>query len=199
MQSDGGLLIGGTFSTINSSNIPYFGRLYGNVYPPEIVTQPVSRNTNVGASVSFTVTVSNPTASYYQWRKEGLNITGATDMSYYLSNVQFADAGNYSVFISNGAGGTTSSNAVLNVGILPAITGQPVSLIVTQGQSAAFTVTATGTPLNYFWKKNGSFITGATTSAYTIASVAASNAATYTCQVSNFLGSVTSANATLTV
>ena len=113
--------------------------------------------------------------------------------------MQFADAGNYSVFINNAAGGTTSSNAVLNVGIAPAITGQPVSLIVTQGQSATFTVTATGTPLNYFWKKSGIFITGATNSAYTIASVVASNAATYTCQVSNFLGSVTSTGATLTV
>ena len=199
VQSDGAILIGGTFTTINNSNIPYFGRLYGNVYPPELLTQPISRNTNVGASVKFTVTVSNPTASYYQWRKEGLNLPGATDMSYFLSNVQFADSGSYSVFISNGAGGTTSTNAVLNVGIAPAITGQPASLIVTQGQSATFTVTATGAPLNYFWKKSGTFIAGATSSAYTIASVVASNAAIYTCQVSNFLGNLTSASATLTV
>ena len=152
VQSDGGLLIGGTFTTINNSNIPYCGRLYGNVYPPEIVTQPLSRNTNVGASVSFTVTVSNPTASYYQWRKEGLNITGATDMSYFLSNVQFADAGNYSVFISNGAGGTTSSNAVLNVGIAPAITGQPASLVVTQGKAPPSRHRHRHS-VNYFWKK----------------------------------------------
>jgi uncharacterized delta-60 repeat protein len=199
VQSDGATLIGGTFTTLNSTNQPYFGRLYGNVYPPELITQPVSRNTNVGASVSFTVTVSNPTASYYQWRKEGLNLPGATAMSYYLSNVQLADAGNYSVFVNNSSGGTTSTNAVLNVGIAPAITGQPVSLMVTQGQSATFTITATGTPLNYFWEKNGAFIGGATNSAYTIASVVASNAATYTCQVSNFVGSVTSSNATLTV
>ena len=113
--SDGAALIGGSFTTINSSNAPYFGRLYGNIYPPEIVTQPSSRNTNVGASVSFTVTVSNPTVSYYQWRKEGLNIPGATGMSYFLSNVQFADAGNYSVFINNGAGGTTSSLSLIHI------------------------------------------------------------------------------------
>ena len=199
LQSDGAILIGGTFTTINKSNAPYFGRLYGNVYPPEIVTQPTSRNTNVGAAVNFTVTVSNPTASYYQWRKEGLDLPGVTGTSYFLSNVQVADAGNYSVFVSNASGGITSSNAVLNVGLAPAITDQSASLIVTQGQSATFTVTATGTPLNYFWKKGGTFITGATSSVYTIASVVASNAAIYTCQVSNFLGSVTSTDATLTV
>ncbi|MGD0261571.1 MAG: immunoglobulin domain-containing protein [Verrucomicrobiota bacterium] len=199
VQSDGGLLIGGTFTTINNSNYLYFGRLYGDLYPPEFISQPVSRNTNVGASVTFTVLVDNPTPSYYQWRKEGLDIPGATDMSYLLSNVQLGDAGSYSVFVNNAVGGVTSSNAVLNVGIAPAITGQPVSLVVTQGQTATFTVTATGTPLNYFWKKGGAFITGATNSAYTIASVVAASAATYTCQVSNFLGNVTSAGATLTV
>jgi hypothetical protein len=143
--------------------------------------------------------VSNPTPSYYQWRKDGLNLPGTTDMSYYLSNVQFADAGSYSVFVSNGQGGITSTNAVLNVGILPAITSQPASLIVTQGQSATFSVTSTGTPLNYFWKKNGVFMPGATNSSYSIASVVAGNVGTYSCQVSNFVGSVASANATLTI
>ena len=175
VQSDGGVLIGGTFSTINNTNCAYFGRLYGNSYPPEFITQPVSRNTNVGATVTFSATVSNPTPSYYQWRKEGLNILGATDTTYRLSNVQVADAGNYSVFVSNGEGGITSSNAVLNVGIAPAIISQPVSLVVTQGQSATFSVTATGTPLNYFWKKNGVFMAGATNSSYSIASVTAGN------------------------
>ena len=199
VQGDGAVVIGGTFTTINNTNWPYFARLYGNLYPPEFLTQPISRNTNVGASVTFSAIVNNPTPSYYQWRKEGVNINGATGMSYSLSNVQVADTGNYSVFVSNASGGTTSSNAVLNVGILPDITGQPASLIATQDQSATFTVTATGTPLNYFWKKNGTFIAGATSTTYTIASVVASNAATYTCQVSNFLGSVTSRGATLTV
>jgi uncharacterized delta-60 repeat protein len=199
VQSDGGLLVGGTFTTPSNSNQPYFGRLYGNLYPPEFIGQPISRNTNVGATISFSATLNNPTPSNYQWRKDGANITGATGMSYLLNNVQFGDAGSYSVFVNNSAGGKTSSNAVLNVGITPAITGQPASLVATQGQSATFTVTATGTPLNYFWKKGGTFITGATSSAYTIASVVASNAATYTCQVSNFLGSVTSTGATLVV
>jgi uncharacterized delta-60 repeat protein len=197
VQSDGAILIGGSFNTINNSNCPYFGRLYGNAYPPEFLTQPVSRSTNAGASVTFSASVSNPTPSYYQWRKDGLNITGATGLSYRLSNVQLADAGSYSVFVSNAQGGITSSNAVLNVGIAPVITGQPVSLIVSQGQSATFTVTATGTPLNYFWKRNGAFIGGATNSTYTIASVAAGNIGTYTCQVSNFVASVTSSGATL--
>ncbi len=199
IQSDGGLLTGGTFTTINNTNRSFLGRLYGNLYPPEFVSQPVSRSTNVGATVTFSATVNNPTPSSFQWRKDGNNISGASDFSYTLHNVQFADAGNYSVFVSNASGGTTSSNALLQVGIAPAITQQPVSLSVTQGQSATFTVGATGTPLSYFWKQNGAPILGATNASLTFGSVVFTNGGTYTCLVSNFLGNVVSSNAVLTV
>ena len=199
VQSDGGILVGGPFGSINGTNRPYLARLYGNLYPPEFINQPISRSTNVGATVTFSASVNNPTPSSFQWRKEGNNIPNATGMSYTLYNVQFADSGNYSVFVSNGAGGTTSSNAVLQVGIAPAITSQPSSLIVTQAQSANFSVTATGTSLNYFWKKDGRFISGQTNSSIIFATVVPANAATYTCQVSNFLGSITSTGAVLTV
>ena len=199
IQNDGKLLIGGTFTAINNTNWPYLGRLYGNLYPPEFIVQPASRNTNVGANVTFSAQVSNPTATSFQWRLNGNNISGATDTTYSLYNVQFSDAGNYSVFVSDALGGTTSSNAVLRVGIAPAFTSQASSLSVTQGQSASFSVTATGTPLNYFWKKNGAFITGQTNASLNFASVLPTDAAIYTCQVSNFVGSITSTGAVLTV
>ena len=199
IQSDSRLLIGGQFTTINNTNWPYLGRLYGNLYPPEFVIQPTSRNTNVGANVTFSAQVSNPTTTSFQWRLNGTNISGATGTAYSLYNVQLSDAGNYSVFVSDAVGGTTSSNALLQVGIAPAFTSQASSLTVTQGQSASFSVTVTGTPLNYFWKKNGAFIPGQTNSSLNFASVVATDAATYTCQVSNFLGSITSTGAVLTV
>ena len=62
VQSDGAILIGGTFTTINNTNRSYLARLYGDLYPPEFVTQPVSRATNVGATVIFSAAVNNPTA-----------------------------------------------------------------------------------------------------------------------------------------
>ena len=199
IQSDGKILIGGMFTTINNTNWPYLGRLYGNLYPPEFIVQPASRNTNVGANVTFSAQVSNPTTTSFQWRLNGNNISGATETTYSLYNIQLSDAGNYSVFVSDALGGTTSSNALLQVGIAPAITSQSGSLTVTQGQSASFSVTATGTPLNYFWMKNSALISGQTNSSLNFASVVATNAATYTCQVSNFLGSITSTGAVLTV
>jgi len=199
IQSDGGVLVGGSFTTINNANWSYLGRLYGDLYPPQFVVQPASRNTNVGANVTFSAQVSNPTTTVFQWRLNGNNISGATGTSYSLYNVQLSDAGNYSVFVTDADGGMTSSNAVLQVGIAPAFTSQASSLSVTQGQSASFSISATGTPLNYFWKKNGTFVSGQTNASLFFTSVLPTDAATYSCQVSNFLGSLTSTGAVLTV
>ena len=81
------------------------------------------------------------------------------------------------------------------------ITGQPVSqLLVVPGQTATFTVTATGDNLMYQWQVNGSNIgTGATSATYTIAAVAESDEGMYQCVVTNAANSVTSTAAILTV
>lgn len=83
----------------------------------------------------------------------------------------------------------------------PTITAQPSSQSVAQGQSATFTVAASGTPtLNYQWMKNGMAISGATSSTYTTpATTPADNNTQYAVVVSNASGSVTSSSATLTV
>jgi hypothetical protein len=72
---------------------------------------------------------------------------------------------------------------------------------VTVGQTAKFSVTATGgAPLSYQWRKNGTNISGAVKASYTTpAATAADNGALFSAVVSNGGGSVTSSNATLTV
>ena len=83
----------------------------------------------------------------------------------------------------------------------PSITIQPANKTVNVGQTARFSVTATGTPpLEYQWRKNGADIPGATKFSYTTpATVAADNGSLFSVVVSNGAGSVTSNNATLTV
>lgn len=83
----------------------------------------------------------------------------------------------------------------------PTISGQPANATVTVGQTATFSVTATGTGLTYQWQKNGSNITGATSSAYTTpATVYNDNGALVRCVVSaSGGGAVTSNAATLIV
>jgi hypothetical protein len=83
----------------------------------------------------------------------------------------------------------------------PTIITQPVSLTVEVGQTATFSVTATGAPtLTYQWFKNGVAISGATSSSYTTPpAVLGDSGSIFTVTVSNMVGTVTSNGATLTV
>src|SRR4029077_1132612 len=108
------------------------------------------------------------------------------------------------VLVSNTAGSVTSNAATLTVNaaaVAPSITTQPASQTVTAGQSAFFSVAATGTaPLSYQWNRNGTAISGATSSSYTTpATTSSDNGAQFIVAVSNTAGSVTSNAAALTV
>ncbi len=84
--------------------------------------------------------------------------------------------------------------------VAPSITAQPAAVSVTEGQTAAFSVTAAGTaPLAYQWRRNGADIAGATAATYSLAATLADNGASFAVVVSNSAGSVTSGAATLTV
>jgi hypothetical protein len=83
----------------------------------------------------------------------------------------------------------------------PIITAQPIARTVTAGQTATFSVSASGTgPLTYQWRRNATNIVGATSAAYTTAATTiADSGAAFSVIVRNSVGSVTSASATLTV
>ena len=101
---------------------------------------------------------------------------------------------------NSSSGGQSGSGSNPSGSTAPAITSQPSSETVTAGQSASFSVTATGSPTpTYQWQKNGVNIAQATSSTYTIPSTATSDAGSYQVVVSNSAGSVTSNGATLTV
>src|SRR5205807_4073332 len=76
---------------------------------------------------------------------------------------------------------TTATHTLSLRDALPIFTTQPANQTVTVGQTAAFTVVATGTaPLSYQWQKNGTAITGATSATYTTpATTSADNSAQF--------------------
>ena len=95
----------------------------------------------------------------------------------------------------------SNSNTPPGTAAAPSITTQPSSVTVIAGQTAAFSVTATGTGiLTYQWNKNNLAISGANSVSYTTPPTSSSdNNAKFTVTVTNSAGSVTSNPVTLTV
>ena len=85
--------------------------------PPTITTQPQSQTVTQGSNVVFTVTASGTPAPAYQWTFNGTNIAAATGSSFTRLGSQVADAGTYTVAVTNIAGAVVSSNAVLMVAV----------------------------------------------------------------------------------
>ncbi|ATC64553.1 hypothetical protein CMV30_11640 [Nibricoccus aquaticus] len=173
------------------------------VVAPAITTQPSSQTVTTGASATLSVAASGTAPLSYQWRFNGSAISGATSASYTLSNAQSANAGSYSVVVSNSAGSATSNNATLTISstaTAPSITTQPASQTINVGGSATFSVTASGTAtLTYQWRFNGSNISGATGSSYSLSNAQTAAAGNYSVVVTNSVGTATSNNAVLTV
>ena len=84
--------------------------------PPVITSQPANTTVLQGAPATFSVTADGTVPFTYQWRRDGGDIAGANGSSYTIQ-VTTANDNNavYSVFVSNSAGNTTSSNATLRV------------------------------------------------------------------------------------
>jgi hypothetical protein len=174
--------------------------------PPAIGGQPQPASVVAGADATFTVQMLAQGAPLsYQWRRNGVDIAGATASSYTLSGAQMADSGAvFSVRIRNDVGQVVSVGAALTVTAAPtapSISQQPASVSVNVGQTAQFVVVAGGTePLSYQWRRNGADIQGARSASYTLNAVALSdNGAVLSVVVTNSVSSVTSAQATLTV
>lgn len=80
---------------------------------PAFVQSPLSQTVLAGATVAFNVTATGSPAPTFQWRKDGVNIAGATKSSLILTGVTAANAGSYTVVASNGVANTTSAGGTL--------------------------------------------------------------------------------------
>lgn len=170
------------------------------IIPPRITAQPASVTVRDGQEASFSVTATGSTLNY-QWRRDGVDIPGATSASYTQAPASIADDGaRFSVLVSNTADSVTSETALLTVTpVAPVITTHPVSVTVTEGEAASFSCAADGSAPIYQWQKDGVDLSGATATTLTLASVQASDAGSYTCVAENAAGSATSHAAELIV
>ena len=169
---------------------------------PSVVAQPENVDVSSGQNASFTVVPNGTLPLSCQWYyNTNTPLAGATNATLFLANVQAADAGGYSVVITNSYGSVTSVVATLTVNTPPSISTQPMDLTVIPGQNAAFTVVADGSqPLSYQWFYNtNTLLAGAISPSLTLTNVQPGDAGSYSVVVSNSTGSITSSNAILTV
>jgi len=174
--------------------------------PPLVITsQPAHITVTEGESASFSVTASGDGPLFYSWFVNGISIEGATAATYTVPTASLFDNGNeYSVLVRDNNESIVSSWGILTVE--PAntplgITSQPTDITVTEGQTASFSVTASGEgALSYQWFENNLPITGATAATYSIAATTiGDNGNQYSVDVSDDIATLSSAMATLTV
>jgi len=99
---------------------------------PVIVSGPQSLSIIEGQTATLAVTATGAATLTYQWRRNGVDIAGATAASYTTRVLSVGDSGTrYSVVVANALGSVTSAEAVVTV--TPAATGGPISPPVSGG------------------------------------------------------------------
>jgi hypothetical protein len=102
-------------NTIMTSGIP----LPVPKFAPVITTEPVGADILFGDPYTLSVSVAGTRPFTFQWKKDGVDLPGETSRTLAFESTTPGNSGTYSVTISNGAGTTTSAEAVLNVSDWP--------------------------------------------------------------------------------
>ena len=153
------------------------------ILAPVIAVQPTSVIVCPTGSINTTFSVTATGGSLtYQWKKNNVDIPGATSSTYTISNVIPSNTGSYAVLVSNAVGSVVSNTAYLNISI--AVQPSPSAQDIATGASATITVSANNAT-SYQWKKAGVDISGATSAAYVIDSVTSTSPKAYSVQIIN--------------
>ncbi len=181
---------------------------------PVVTKQPVSVTVEEGQSAVFEASASGVPAPSVQWELSTNSgstwsaVEGATSDQLTVANAKTSENGDeYRAVFDNAAGQATSAAATLTVHKAPAVTEQPASATVDEGQSAVFEAMASGFPTpSVQWEvsTNGGAtwtpVAGATTDQLTVANTKASeNGDEYRAVFENVAGKATSQAVTLTV
>lgn len=167
---------------------------------------PAAQAVNPGtATVSYNVAITPSLSGItYRWRKNKIEIPGATTATLTLSNITESNQGSYECVISNGPVTLISTAADLSVNDpVSAVSASrsPSGSILTVGTKVTFIASAQGTDLIYQWRKNGINIPNQTRSTFEITSAVTGDTSTYDVLVSNSVttGGIASNSIALTV
>lgn len=168
---------------------------------PVIAQQPFSQQPYTGQNIILYAGVAGSAPLNYQWQFDGVNIDGATNATFILSDAQAVNAGGYGVTVSNAYGSVTSSSVPLTVPVSgPIILSQPTNTPSLVFSNVALSVKTTGSwPLSFQWQFDGANIDNATNPVLAFTNLQLSSEGVYDVVVSNAYGTVVSSNALLSI
>lgn len=179
----------------------------GTLAAPAAPTNVVAFADTSGAGVRVTWSAPVGWSRFEVWRGTTATFGSATQIAPRITLPTYLDttaqAGTdyyYWVKAANSVGVSAVSAMASSAGAPPVISQSPTNQTVPVGDSATFTVVATGdAPFTYQWRKGGNALSGATNASYTIENAQLADAGSYDVVVTNGFGSVTASAATLTV
>jgi hypothetical protein len=152
-----------------------------------------------GGSVVLGVRASG-TGLSYQWRKDGIDIVGATGMQYRIEKAGVSMEGVYQVVVRGALGEVQSRPVVVGLERAPEMVEQPRGVEVNPGEGFALEVKARGSGvLRYQWKLNGRGLVGRIGSVLEVSAAGVGDAGVYECEVRNTAGMVVSMGARVAV
>ncbi len=170
--------------------------------PPDFITAPASTTNYSGTTVKFSAVVNGTTPLYYQWKRKGVVVPGATTSAYsFVCSYPADDGTGFSVTVTNSVGSTNSPLATLTVLTNLNILHDPFGPITRNvGSKAAFRVAADGAlPITYQWFNGTGSLSGATNDTLWLNNVQNADAGNYHAHVAGPFGAADSADAGLIV
>ena len=124
--------------------------------PPVVIAPPTNQFVRTGGAATNSISFSGVPLPSCQWQQDGVNLPGATNMTFSLTNASGANGGGYRVVLVNPVGAVTSVVATVRIGDWPSILVQPLAQSVPRGGTAVLSLVATGgQPLGFRWLSNG--------------------------------------------
>jgi len=171
-----------------------------NDRPPVIQTPPAAVVLAEGGTATLRVVATGSPAPSYQWRKDGVDVFGATTAELVLGPGSTELSGAYSVVVANRAGGVESVPALVEVGAPPFLVIQPASVDLIAGINRGITaVVSSQTALALQWWRGESPVPQATNATLRLTAVTEAASGSYRLIAANRFGSVTSLPAVIRV
>ena len=157
--------------------------------PVQITKHPVNVTVNQGGAFALSVTAAGSPVLKYQWYKDAKAVAGGTAASLAVTKASALDAGSYSVVVSNPAGETSSTAALVVVNMAPRLWNVEENILVKEGTGFSLSANATGAaPLSYTWSRNGTVLPGQTSATLGVPLATPSDSGVYTVEVRNTVG-----------